>query len=117
MKVLTFISALVLMITASSSYGFIPSQQKSADAMITKDHLYLKDNEQQIWKTKTDCSYSITKDSDVSIAIFGNNTRFGPRTLIKKDTRLLVTIDRERHVCRVLDVSRADGSERALAGI
>lgn len=107
MKVLTFTAALALLISTSQAFAFIPKRYDS-EAMVTKDYLYIKDVKEEFWRTKTDCSYSITKDSDVSIVHLGNNSGSSRIAQIKPDrSTLLVTIDGERQRCRVLEISQA----------
>lgn len=100
MKKLTL--GLIISLVSVSAFGFIP-HKKPTDALLTTDHIYLKDIKSQYWKTSTDCYYDITPSSRVSIKPFDNS--------IKLNSRVILSVDGERMVCRItgLDPASANG--------
>jgi len=106
MKVLTFTAACALLISTSQAFAFIPKGY-DPEALVTKDYLYMKDIKDEFWVTKTNCSYSITKDSLVSIVHLGNNSGRRSPAIRPGKSRLLVTVDGKPQRCLVTEVSQA----------
>ena len=99
MKKLTL--GLIISLVSVSAFGFIP-HKKPTDALLTTDHIYLKDIKSQYWKTSTDCYYNITPSSRVSIKPFDNS--------IKLNSRVMLSVDGERMVCRVTGLAPASAN-------
>ena len=102
MKNLRAVFALLIAVTSTQALALVP-HSKPAQAVVTSSSIYLQDINKLYWRAETDCNYSITANSDVSIAPL-NMRAFGPispRRAIKVNSRLLVTVDQQEHVCRV----------------
>lgn len=93
MKKLTVFVALSLL--SVSAFGFIPNH-RTTEALVTTNHIYLKDKFNQYWKTSTDCYYDITEDSEVSIKPFNDRFRVNSRVILK--------VDDQKMVCRITDL-------------
>lgn len=91
--------ALSLFIIPVTVSAFIPPRA-AVDIFMTTDTIYLQDKSGQTWKTRTDCSYNITDKSDVSIRPLDNSR-------ITKNKRLLVKVDDEKQICRIIELTQA----------
>jgi hypothetical protein len=91
------IVGLVLSSLSLSVGAFVP--KNSTVSYMTKDTIYVEDGSNEIWETKTDCSYTLTEKSQVSIVPLATRK-------VRENTRLVIKVDDQRHVCRVVEVSK-----------
>lgn len=90
------ILVMALTLASTSAFAFIPKQ--TLVPVDSSDILYVTDNKNQVWKTQTDCTYNITEKSDVSITSFQKRVR--------ENTKLLVSVDNEKQMCKVLNLTQ-----------
>lgn len=91
------ITTIALCLLSVSAFGFVPKTQTPLE--ITTDSIYLKDKANQKWQTQTDCLFNLKENSEVRVK------QIDKRKTLRVNHRLIVSVDGERHICRITKLS------------
>lgn len=92
-----FITIIALTALSTSAFGFTPKSQ--SEISLSSNSIYMKDKFDQMWETKTDCTFQTNDVRRVKIR------KANRQRLLRLNNELVVTIDGKTHTCRIIKFS------------